>query len=290
MFPTIFLIAGVLLAQTKPVVSPIASSTPIATETPSSTPAPTLEPRADFTQKSEETLGPLEEILAKQNLGNPIFSPLKYGIRNAVSVGVPANTIVLLLLLPVIAAFIATARHVVGVRGFGIFLPAALAVVFLAVGPILGIAMFLLMVTTSTVMRIILKKLKVRLQYLPKMSLLLLFVVFGVLLLLFLAPVLKQSDLTNISIFPVLILVLMAEDFSKVQLGKSARTAITLATETIILSLLSYIILITKYVQSFTLLNPEIVILVVFVYDILLGKYVGLRFSEYWRYRKLLKK
>lgn len=234
--------------------------------------------------------GPLEKLLSEQKLGNPLLNPIKYGIRNAVSVGVPANTIVLLLLLPLIAAFIATARHVVGVRGFGIFLPAALAVVFLAIGPVLGILMFLLMVTTSTLLRIALKKVRIRLQYLPKMSLLLLFVVLGVLLLLFMAPVLKQSDLTNISIFPVLILVLMAEDFSKVQLGKSARTAITLATETIIISLLSYLILITKFVQSFTLLNPEIVIITVLIYDILLGKYVGLRLSEYWRYRKLLKK
>jgi len=290
MFSTIFLMAGILLAQTKPVATAIPSPTPIETQTPEPTVAPTIEPKADFTQKSVEVAGPLEKLLSEQKLGNPFLNPIKYGIRNAVSVGVPANTIVLLLLLPLIAAFIATARHVVGVRGFGIFLPAALAVVFLAIGPVLGILMFLLMVTTSTLLRMVLKKIKIRLQYLPKMSLLLLFVVLGVLLLLFTAPILKQSDLTNISIFPVLVLVLMAEDFSKVQLGKSARTAITLATETIILSLLSYVILITKFFQIFTLLNPEIVIITILIYDILLGKYVGLRLSEYWRYRKLLKK
>jgi len=250
---------------------------------------PSPAPRPDLTQTTEETVGPLEKLLAEQNLGSVWpTNPIKYAIRGAVEAGVPPNTIVLLLLLPVIAAIIAAARHIIGIRGFGIFLPAALSVVFVATGPVVGIILFLIIVAVSTTTRLILRKLKIKLQYLPRMALLLLFVVMGVLGVLFTAPVMKQPDLTNVSIFPVLVLVLLAEDFSKVQIGKSAKTAINLTTETLILSLASFVFLTLKPLQEFALLNPEILLLSVAIFDFFLGKYVGLRFVEFWRFRKLI--
>lgn len=246
-------------------------------------------PRPDITQPTKETIGPLEKILREQELGSvwPV-NPLKYGIRGAVEAGVAPNTIVLLLLMPVIATIIAASRHLIGLRGFGIFLPASLSVVFMATGPVVGIGLFLVIILFSVSLRIVLRRMKIKLQYLPRMALLLLFVVFGVLLVLFGAPIINHPDLTNISIFPILLLVLLAEDFTKVHLGKSARTAINITTETLILALVSYVFLTLKPLQEFALLNPEILLLSVFMVDYLLGKYVGLRFVEYWRFRRLI--
>lgn len=253
------------------------------------TPNPT--PRPDITQKSEESVEPLVAILREQKLG-PIlpFNLIKYAIRGAINAGVPANTLVLLLLLPAVTTIIAGARHLVGIRGFGILLPSALSVVFLAIGPVLGIGLFLTIVTVSTLARMILRKTKTKLQYLPKMALLLHFTVLGVLAILFSAPWINQPDLANVSIFPVLILVLLAEDFTRVQLGKSANTAVNLTTETLILSLVSYIFLTLESVQAFALLRPEILILSIALIDIFLGKYIGLRFVEFWRFRKMITK
>jgi hypothetical protein len=253
-------------------------------------PTPLPSPRPDLTQKSEETLGPLEELLRSQEISSVWYvNPIKYAIRYAVAGGVPVNTIVLLLLLPAVASLIAAARHIVGLRGFGIFLPASLSVVFLATGPLVGIGLFLVIVITSTLVRFFLRKSKIKLQYLPRMALLLQFVVLGVLGVLFLAPLLRQPEIANVSIFPVLILVLLAEDFSKTQLGKSAQTAIDLTSETLILALVSYVLLTLEGVQSFALMQPEILIISVLIVNVLLGKYVGLRFLEYWRFRKLIK-
>jgi hypothetical protein len=81
----------------------------------------------------------------------------------------------------------------------------------------------------------------------------------------------------------------LAEDFSRVQLGKSAKVAINLTTETLILSLASYILLNLKFVQAFVLTNPEIWIISIAIFDFLMGKYVGLRFLEYFRFKKLIK-
>lgn len=267
-------------------VSPTPTASPSAT--PTITPVPT--PAPALTEVTQATLGPLEKLLKDQKLGSVWpFNPVKYAIRAAVAAGVPANTFVLLLLLPVAAAVIAAARHLIGLRGFGIFLPAALSVVFIATGAVVGIGLFLTIVIVSIVSRFIFRKLKIKLQYLPRMALILWFVAIGVLAVLFLVPVIKNSALSNVSIFPVLIMALLAEDFTRVQLGKSAKTAINITSETLILSLLSYLFLTLWPLQKFALLYPEAILLTTAVFDFFLGKYAGLRFLEIWRFRKLLK-
>lgn len=270
-------------------VTPEASPTMTATASAVPTSTPVVAP-VDITQKSTESLGPLEKILKNQSLG-PVwpFNPIKHAIRGAVSAGVPANTIVLLLLLPIVTFVIAFSRNVVGIRGFGIFLPAALSVVFVATGPVVGIGLFLVIVAISTAIRMVLRKLKVKLQYLPRMSFILWAVVFGVLGVLFMAPVLNFPSLANVSIFAVLVLILLAEEFNRVQLGKSAKTAANLTFETLVLSLISYGVLILQPMRQFVLLNPEISLILVAVFDLALGKYTGLRVMEYYRFRKLIK-
>jgi len=267
------------------------AKTPIPTPSPTVTATPTPEPpRVDITQKSTESLGPLEMLLKNQELG-PIWpaNPIKYAIRGAVASGVPANTIVLLLLLPLVAFVIAFTRNVIGIRGFGIFLPAALSVVLVATGPIVGIGLFLIIVVVSTTMRMLLRKLKLRLQYLPRMAFILWAVVLGVLGVLFTAPFIRFPDLANVSIFAVLIMILLAEDFTRVQLGKSAKTAVNLTFETLILSFISFIFLTFQPLQHYVLLNPEVTLLGVAILDLLLGKYTGLRIMEFYRFRKLIR-
>jgi len=288
---------GFALFAARPAVAATPSPNPGPTASPEATESATLTivptpgpPREDITQKSEETLGKLETLLKNQKLGGVWpANPVKYAIRGAVAAGVPANTIVLLLLLPFSAFVIAFSRNVVGIRGFGIFLPAALSVVFVATGPIVGIGIFLVIVLVSTAIRIVLRRLKIKLQYLPRMSFILWAVVVGVLGVLFAAPVIRFPDLANVSIFAVLIMILLSEDFTRVQLGKSARTAISLTAETVIISLVSYIFLTLKPLQEYVLLNPEISLISVAVADLFLGKYTGLRMMEYYRFRKLIK-
>jgi 7 transmembrane helices usually fused to an inactive transglutaminase len=291
---SIYINTSVVSAQTRILSSPSPSLIPIEQEEPieetqAETPS-VPQPKPDLTQRSEETVEPLLAIVESQKIDSiwP-FNHLKVAIRNALTAGVPANTIVLLLLLPVVATFIAAARHLGGVRGFGIFLPAALSVVFLATGAIVGIGLFLVIVGISTVFRMVLKKLKVRLQYLPRMALLLWLVVIGVLGVLFLAPYIPVASLANVSIFPVLILALLAEDFTKAQLGKSVRYAIGITSETLLLALVSYLFLTLRPIQSFALLNPEALLISVAIANILLGQYVGLRLLELWRFRRLIK-
>jgi len=121
------------------------------------------------------------------------------------------------------------------------------------------------------------------------MALLLWSVCLGVLAIMFLSPYISQPNLTGITIFPILIMILLMENFIEVQATKSMRQAIRITTETIVMALLCYFIMDTQAIQKFVLLNPELTILGVGLYDLFVGKYVGLRLMEYWRFRQLIK-
>lgn len=284
---SILLSLGLFLLVSKSCLA-ISTASPSASPVVTETPAPTIAP--DLTQKTIETLGPLEELLRNQELG-PVWpsNPIKYAIRASVKAGIPVNMIVLLLLLPFVATLIAAARHLIGLRGFGIFLPAALSIVFVAIGPVVGIVIFFLIVIISWFVRFLLRKFKIKLQYLPKTALLLWSVSLGVLGLMFLSPIYKLPGIENISIFPVLLLTLLAEDFTRIQLGKSFKTAFSLTMETMILALSSYFALTLQSVREYALLNPEKFLISIGFVDYILGKYVGLRILEIWRFKKLIK-
>ncbi len=282
-----------LAATPRPLKTPLA--TEVATDSaalvsPSPTETPSPSPRPDLTQKSEESIAPLEKILRSETLGATWKSPLKHLVYRAVKNGVPVNTLVLLMLLPVVAMFVAGARHIVGLQGFGILLPTALSIAFLALGPLVGIALFLVIVGTSTFGRMFLRKIKLRLHYLPRMSLLLSLTVLALLAVLLMGSAVNLSGVTNISIFPVLFLVVLSEDFIRVQTGKSFRTALNITTQTLLLALVSYYFLTLWSLQKFAIQNPELLFGSVIVLNILLGKFSGLRVLEYYRFRKLLKK
>lgn len=221
---------------------------------------------------------------------SPIFFglPIYNATHSLISFGVPENTIVMLLLLPVVATFIAATRQIIGIRGFGIFLPAALSVAFVAIGPILGILLFTAIVIISTFVRLTTRKLKLKLQYLPRMALILWFVSFGILGILFLAPFINYASLLNVSIFPVLVLTLLVEDFIRIQIGKSLKTAFALTIQTLVLAFIAYLFLTYKPLQTFAFLNPEIILGSTFLVNVLLGRYVGLRLTEYLRFKKLI--
>jgi hypothetical protein len=246
-----------------------------------------IEKKPDITEPEGEVKGRLRQILEAQEVGPlNVTNFLQHAIRKAVSQGVPTNTIVLVLLFPLVAAVIAAGRHLIGLRGFGIFTPAVLSVAFVATGTVTGIVLFLVILLGATLMRRVLKGL--RLQYLPRMALLLWGVSLGVLGSLFAAPFIRLEALAGIQIFPILILILLAENFIEVQISKSRREATQLTVETVILAIIASLLLSLEIVQRFALLHPEMVVLSVALFNVFVGKYVGLRYTEYLKFKKLM--
>ena len=98
------------------------------------------------------------------------YSFLRDKIKDAVEVGVSPNTIVLLFLFPLVAGLVAFSRQVVGLSGFGLLIPAILAVAFLSTGGVMGLFLLSFVVFVSLFGKLLMKK--IRLPYLPKLAVL----------------------------------------------------------------------------------------------------------------------
>lgn len=219
------------------------------------------------------------EVLPYQLLG-PLGPTnfLKYIVRLAVDAGVSVETVALLLVFPLAISLIAAARYLIGIRGFGIFTPAMLAIAFLSTGTSRGITLFVIILAIATLARLVTRGL--RIHYLARMALLLWFICLGVLVYLIWLP---------LPIFSVLILILLAETFIEVQIGKSLSEAFRVTTETFILALMTLGILQWQWLKQAMILQPELAVLLTAVFDLLIGHFTGLRLLEYRRFRRLLK-
>jgi hypothetical protein len=213
---------------------------------------------------------------------------MSFGINFLVNRGVPINSIVLILMLPIIATILAFARQVIGIKAFGLLTPAMTSVSFLVMGLRYGLIVFITILAVGTATRFIMRKL--RLLYLPRMALVLTSVSLALLVLLGLGTV-SASDRTSIlsfSIFPALILTILAEDFIAAQFKSGLRVALTVTAWTLALATTCYVIVSSEIFRTLILSYPEIILLAIPL-NIILGGWSGLRLTEYFRFRELLR-
>lgn len=211
---------------------------------------------------------------------NPIISYF-------VSQGMPFDTVVLLLMLPIIVTLIAFFRQVIGMKAFGIYTPAIITFAFLAFQQLrYGIVVFVSVILLGMLMRFVLRGF--RILYLPRVAITLSVIAVAILILLGFSGTMQRTGLAAISIFPILIMVTIVEKFVATQIEKGTKTALILAVETLVISIVGYYLaswpLLIKSIVAF----PWIVFLTIPV-NIALGKWGGLRLSEYFRFRKVLK-
>ncbi|MDA1079526.1 MAG: hypothetical protein O2840_02450, partial [bacterium] len=169
---------------------------------------------------------------------------------------------------------------------FGIYIPAVLSVALVSTGIFEGIIMFVGIVITALVAKKLIAKLK--LSYLPRTGLLLWTISLGIFATLVLAPLLNITSLMSVNIFPILILVLLAENFLDAQTRTKQSEAIALTLETLGLAFVSGLILKWEPLQKLVLLEPELMFMGTAALNIIIGKFVGLRLSERMRFRSII--
>lgn len=211
---------------------------------------------------------------------------MSFAIDFLVNRGVPINNITLILMLPVIATILSFARQVIGIKAFGLITPAMTTLSFLVLGLEYGIVVFSAVLLAGTVTRIVMRRL--HLLYLPRMALVLTTVSLAILGLFGIGVALKQTTLLSFSIFPILILTLLAEEFIAVQFKSGARQAFTITAWTLGLAVACYYIVSWQLMRTIIASYPEVILLAIPI-NILLGRWTGLRVTEYIRFRKLFR-
>ncbi|MFH1671184.1 MAG: 7TM domain-containing protein [Candidatus Portnoybacteria bacterium] len=207
--------------------------------------------------------------------------------QHLVSQGIPEETLVLLLMLPIVATIIVFARQVIGIKGFGIYTPTLIAFSFLVTGLKYGLILFAIILLVGTLTRLVVKKF--RLLYLPRMAIILTVASIAVLASLYLNQYFSLTQFSLSSVFVVLIMIALTEKFIAVQIERGGRSAGILTSETIILSVISYWVISWSSLENLILSYPLLIIAGCIGLNILLGKWTGLRLNEYFRFREVIK-
>ncbi|MFZ5437506.1 MAG: 7TM domain-containing protein [Patescibacteria group bacterium] len=241
----------------------------------------------DITETGGKQKSKLAAYLDEHPIG-PLswHNPLQHAIRQAITNGLPANIIVLLMLFPLIASIIAFGRHIVGLKGFGVYIPAVLSVAFVSTGIVIGVLIFFAVLIAATLARKVVKRLK--LPLLPRTAMLLWVVTFLVLILLIISSLVNISALLSISIFPLLIIMLLTENFMSTQLFNSQKEALSITFETLLVAILCALLINLESIQQFVLIYPELSLLAVAGLNMLIGKYTGLRLLERVRFESII--
>ena len=286
---TFFSFPSLAFAQT-----PTRAASPSASVTPASQSATRTQTPDD---KNLKDITNPEQATQKQQLLTNLFEKRKadkltwtnfapFAIQYAVKAGVPANTIVLILLLPILATIVVAFRYIVGLSGIGLLVPIALSITLLATDVTPGFIMLAAIILASLFSRLILRRIPI--MQLPKVALSMLMVALFLLVALTISSIYGIIDVRSLSIFPILLFILLSDRIVTLFLEREFTETIQTTVITLFLAILGFLLLTWEQLRLFILLYPEVILLLIPI-NIMIGRYFGLRVTEYIKFQPILK-
>lgn len=243
-------------------------------------------PKQDLTKPEEQPQKNEIQILLEKRPEKELtfFNFFAFWVQSAIELGIPANTIVLILLIPVIAMLVTFMRVIIGLPSLEMLVPIVLSFAFVAVGITAGLIILSAVILASFVSRGMLRR--VPIMFFPKRSLSLFLLSIFVFAALTISIKLDIEAIRNLSIFPILILTLLGDLIVTVQLRKTLSDTVIITVVTIGLGLVGYLLATSITVRDLIILWPELILLTIPL-NLLLGRYFGLRLMEVFRFRSL---
>ena len=195
------------------------------------------------------------------------------------------DTLFMLLMLPLGGLMVALLRNVVGIRTFGVFLPVLIAFSLLETGFTTGMALFLFLILFVGLITRPFDTLG--LLHTPKLVISLTLMVLVMVMGNYLGTALDIAWLGSLTLFPTIILTISAERFSKLIVEDGFQKATGTLFQTLLAVSVCFMFFSIKGLDTFLILFPE-VLLVIIATCMLLGRYVGLRWTELIRFNPLL--
>ena len=223
------------------------------------------------------------EIVDARTAGIRPWNLLSSLVNFMLTHGVSSQTVILLLMLPVIATILAFLKQIVGVTTFGLYTPSIVALSMLALGWYVGLAFLLFILVTGYATRSFMRRW--RMLYVPKVAIIITVVSITLLLLLGVGAQFGVT-LPRDTIFVLLIMSTLSESFLNVKTEEGLYSAVLGIGETILAALLCVFIVQWPWLQSLVLAYPEIILLTI-VINAVIGQWTGLRLVEYFRFREV---
>lgn len=205
--------------------------------------------------------------------------------------------VLLIILLPIIFTLLGISRHIIGIKSLNAYVPVLLTYVLLEIGRIdnnefdfvrgavYGSILFLISIIISGMLYRFLKRF--RMHYIPKLSILITGVTLAYIFIIALTVLFERNLLLTISPLAIIILILIGENVMAVYAKKSFRYAFSISIETLLISIFSFGLISIETFRNLVMNNLLILVLVV-ILNVYVGRFIGLRLTEYWRFRTIL--
>lgn len=229
-----------------------------------------------------------ERLIANPSLLNELYAtPVNaYKTWEAFErIGISLDILKLIIILPLGALFIAIFQNVIGLRTFGIFLPALVALSCRQTGLEWGLLGFLLVIGIVSLLHYPLDKYGV--LYTPKMAIMLTSAVIVFLLIAAISIQLGFYKLSYVTLFPIVIVTITAERFGRSVTTEGIKKSLGVTVQTMIVIIVTYFIMKSTTMETFFLAFPELFLLLIGI-NLWLGKWIGFRLTEYYRFRNIM--
>jgi len=200
-------------------------------------------------------------------------------------VGVSQNLLKIILMIPIGALVTVIFRNVIGLETFGTFLPALIASAARDTGLLWGSVGFVMVIVLTALIRRSMDWLQ--LLHSPKMAILLTVVVMIILGATVVSTNLGLNQLAHLSLFPIAILAITAERFSIFEAEHGLLKAFKVTAATLVVVAAAYTVMESQFLQSMFLAFPEL-LFVLIALNLWLGRWIGMRVTEFFRFRKLI--
>jgi len=200
-------------------------------------------------------------------------------------VRIPLNLLKIILMIPLGALVVVLARNIAGIQTFGTFMPALLAVAFRDTGLGWGLIVFIAILIFGGIIRYGLEKFQ--LLHTPKLAVLMTTTV-GFLMAVILIGVATGKVLpTRVSSFPIVILTLTVERFALIWEEDGLGNTVKVVIGTLFVVAAAFVVMGWEQLQIIVVTFPEVLLLVVAAL-LIVGKWTGMRLSEYVRFREFI--
>jgi len=227
--------------------------------------------------------------LVPQSEGQEILNESSLNMTNIYNlferVGISQNLLKILLMIPFGALVTVIFRNVIGLETFGTFLPALIAAAARETGLLWGMIGFVLIIVVASWLRKFLDWLQI--LHSPKMAIMLTTVVVIMLLITIFGVNAGLFELAHMTLFPIAILAITAERFAIIEVEQGFAKVFKITVSTLFVIMCCYVVMDSLFFQSLVLAFPE-VLLILIALNLWLGKWVGMRVSEFFRFRKLI--
>ncbi len=188
-------------------------------------------------------------------------------------------------MLPIAITFAVIGRQIIGIKGFSITSPVLVGFAFAAIGLESGLIIFFAVLLMGFLIKSVLDN--VRLLYLPKMALILLGISVAMPIVVLFLPH-REGVQFSYAAFSLMILALSAEQFASSLMERGQKKTLGIALETLAVSVAIFFLVTWGWLANTVVTYPLVVLIASILANLFLGKWTGLRLSEYVRFKKII--